>query len=371
MYRLLTILALTTLGCARARPVERVVQLSDSPQLEGPAEVGDKASDPWSWRTGRWQGQAPLPRPEIAWTNTLAGPVIYPLTTDGELLFAVAGGTVYAMDQQGIKRWTAEVQAVGPAVVEDVGLLVPLAAGRVGVFSAQTGELFKQTEPVQGRPAAPTLVDGVIAWTTAGGLLATSDGGRQMISESALAEIAVDRGQIYVGTKDGFFLRADRSGVLWRVPLPGPAVAHPVLDSSKVYVAYAGSETSSGGVVALARNDGALQWQADIRGGVSAGPALGALLVVPGRSGELLGLDPQHGGVRWKTPGYGPFTVQPLLANGMAYAGNADGRIHRVDLHDGGEAWAVDLGSTITGDPVLLGGKLYVGLTDGRLVCLK
>jgi outer membrane protein assembly factor BamB len=55
----------------------------------------------------------------------------------------------------------------------------------------------------------------------------------------------------------------------------------------------------------------------------------------------------------------------------MAYVGNADGRIHRIDLHDGGEAWSVDLGGPVTGDPVLLDGRLFVGLADGRLVCLK
>jgi outer membrane protein assembly factor BamB len=144
-----------------------------------------------------------------------------------------------------------------------------------------------------------------------------------------------------------------------------------VLGDDSIFVVYTGSADITGGVISLSRTTGEIRWSGTFGGNPGAAPALGDLLVVPGRNGELVGLDPSHGGVRWETPGYGGFTIQPALTEGTAYAGNADGRIHRVDLHDGGEAWAVELGATVTGDPVIVDGHLIVGLTDGRLVCLK
>jgi len=144
-----------------------------------------------------------------------------------------------------------------------------------------------------------------------------------------------------------------------------------VLSADTVYMTYGAGGGMPGGVAAVSREDGTLRWTSSMRVGPSAGPALGNVLVVPGKSGELVAMDASHGGIRWRTPGYGPFTVKPLVVGGTVFAGNADGRVHRVDLDDGGEAWALDLGATITGDPILIQGRLVFGLTDGRLVCLK
>lgn len=371
MMTLQTWWLLLWLGCAGSRPVERVVApigLSDKIAVQA-----DAAAEPihWPHRTGQWMGAGPARQPEVVWSNRLAGPVVHPLTSDGETVFVVAGGTVYAMDAQGVKRWTAEVRAAGPAVVAGEEVLVPQDGGRVVILSKSTGQVVRETEPTGRTVAAPAVADGVVVWTTVDGILATSDGGRQRIATAALTDMASEGGDIYVGSKVAEAIRVDRSGVVWRTALPGPAVAHPVIGPSVVYVPYSASAQDSGGVAALSKSDGRLMWTASVKGGPAAAPALGDLLVVPGRAGELLGIDPEHGGVRWKTPGYGAFTVQPLIAAGMTYAGNADGRMHRVDLHDGGIAWSVDLSGTITGDPALMAGRIYVGMVDGRILCLK
>jgi outer membrane protein assembly factor BamB len=256
-------------------------------------------------------------------------------------------------------------------VVSSIGLLVPRADGRIAVLDPQTGEVLRETKPAGPTSASPVLVEGVIAWTTVDGVFATSDGVREQVSGAALTDLAADGTLVYVGSRDGHLLALDRSGVIWDAQLPGPAVAHPVVGDASVFVAYAGTQAGPGGVAAVSRREGKVRWSSSIPGGPGAGPALGSLLIVPGRSGELVALDPDHGGVRWKSPGTAAFSVQPVLAGGMAYVGNADGRIHRIDLHDGGEAWSVDLGGPVTGDPVLLDGRLFVGLADGRLVCLK
>jgi outer membrane protein assembly factor BamB len=310
-------------------------------------------------------------RPSIAWSNKLPGPIVHPLTTNGTALFAVAAGNVYALDTQGLKRWTSRIQASGPAVVTESGLLVPREDGRVALLDPDTGKTLKETDPQGTISAAPAMIDGVIAWTTTAGWLLSSDGVTQKLADAALTDFAHDGERIYVGALDGQVFAVDRSGMIWATALPSAPLAHPVLGPTTVYVAYTSTATVSGGVAALSRDTGKVLWTSEVRGGPAAAPALGPILVVPARGGELVGIDPGHGGVRWKTPGYGGFTVQPAISGGMAYAGNADGRLHRVDLHDGGEAWAVELGATVTGEPVFIGDRLFVGLANGRLLCLE
>jgi hypothetical protein len=216
-----------------------------------------------------------MQRPEIAWTNTLAGPIVSPITTDGKLLFVVAAGSVYAMDTEGLKRWTAQVQAAGPAVVSSIGLLVPRADGRIAVLNPSTGEVLRETKPAGPTSASPVLVEGVIAWTTDDGVFATSDGEREPVSTAALTDLAADETRIYVGSRDGHLLAFDRSGMIWDAQLPGPAVAHPVVGETSVFVAYAGTQAGPGGVAAVSRTEGKLLWSrpywADLGRGLRSG----------------------------------------------------------------------------------------------------
>jgi outer membrane protein assembly factor BamB len=297
--------------------------------------------------------------------------VVHPLTTDGRAIYAVANGNVYAVDTTGVTRWTAEVQATGPAVASEVGILVPCKSGGLTLLAPKTGAVIRQTSAAGPTHAMPVFLEGVMAWVTTEGVLATSDGGRQRVTSAAMSDIASDGTRIFVGTAKGEFFAIDRTGILWQRSLPGPAVAHPIVTKDMVYMTFGPHEGEPGGVTALGRKDGLTKWTSTMRMGPAAGPALGEVLLVPGKSGELVALDPRSGGTRWRAPGYGAYSVKPVIVGETAFAGNADGRLHRVDLHDGGEVWAVELGATITGDPVLVDGRLVVGLTDGRLVSLR
>jgi outer membrane protein assembly factor BamB len=363
---------MSLLGCARVHPVERVVasaigSVSSTPTVQAAAPEALS----WARRTGLWTGPGPLARPEIQWTNRLAGPVIHPLSTDGSTVYVVAGGQVYALELSGIKRWTARIQASGPVVVTDAGLLVPREDGRVALLDPGTGEVLKQTETAGPIGSAPIMLEGVIAWVTSDGIFATSDGGRLRVVEGALTGIASDGSRVFVGAKSGLLFALDRSGIIWQASLPGPPIAHPVLGDADVVIAFTGTESSSGGVAAFSQLSGEQRWSAELSTGAAAAPALGELVVLPGRDAELIGLDPGHGGVRWKTPGGASFSTQPALTQGSAYAGNADGRLHRIDQHDGGEAWSIQLGAGVTGEPVIIGEQLIVGLSDGRLVSVR
>ena len=99
-------------------------------------------------------------------------------------------------------------------------------------------------------------------------------------------------------------------------------------------------------------------------------PALGSLLVVPSKLGEIWALDPTHGGVRWRAPGTSGFTVKPAIVGDSAYTGDVDGNLTRYDMADGGKVWSTDVGEALTGDPVVVNEWIIAGTIDGQLVGL-
>jgi len=295
----------------------------------------------------------------------------YPVTTDGEAIFAVSGGNVYSLEVTGLKRWTARVQAAGPVVVDTAGLLVPTQSGRIALLETETGKVITETEPISSTHAAPSVLGGVIVWVTSDGLFATSAGDVHQLSTTPLTDLASDGQRIYVGSRGGRLMAVDVGGVVWEAELPGPAIGHPVVGDDAVYIATAPQGEADASLVAVGRSDGVMRWTSPISSTVAASPALGSLLIVPGLSGDLFAMDLRHGGIRWRAPGLAGFSVQPAIANETIYAGNADGRLYRVDIHDGGEAWSVELGAPITGEPAMVKGRIVIGLSDGRLMCLQ
>ncbi len=365
-------LAWSCASCAvrRADP-SRVVALQAPVNAVQAPEATVQEAAPWSHREGFWPGPVVLQMPTVRWELALPGPVVRPLAVDHACIYAVAAGNVYCIGRNGEKRWTARADVVGVLAPHEEGLVVSTGDNQVILLEPETGAL-KETiiDDVRARSAAIRFQD---AWVvvTADGFLRSSDGDQNKLTDAPVSGIASDGERIFLGTGDGQALAVDRSGIIWEADIGGPAIGHPVVGPNHVFLSVGEGGDESGGVVALEREEGRVIWRAALGHAPATAPALGEILVVPGRAGELSALDPSHGGTRWRFPGTGGFTVTPALGDQVVYAGNADGRMHRVDLHDGGEAWSVSMGATITGDPLLVDGMLVVGLTDGRVVALQ
>ncbi|MAT84223.1 MAG: outer membrane protein assembly factor BamB [Gammaproteobacteria bacterium] len=145
---------------------------------------------------------------------------------------------------------------------------------------------------------------------------------------------------------------------------------------------------SYGEVIALSASDGEEVWRTEIGSEVLAPPVAGEDLVfVRTIDGRLLALERSDGSIRWSFDNQVPVltlrgTGTPVYADGVVFAGFANGMVAAVRAENGEPIWQhrvmlpegrseldrmVDVDST----PVLVGGVLYVAAYQGRMKALR
>ncbi|MDP2305636.1 MAG: PQQ-binding-like beta-propeller repeat protein [Pseudomonadota bacterium] len=361
---------LLLLGCGGATLPVRVAPDMNAPVAEAPAAQWP-APAPEAWRAGMFAGPPILLPPTEAWSRMLPGPIVEPITSDGERLYAVAEGRVYCFDLDGTPLWNIRAQASGGVALTDQGPVVGTEAGTVLVLDAKSGATLRTiggSGPVRG---LPVQLPGEIAWVTRDGHVGSTAGWGSKIAISAAGGAAADGYTLYVTTLEGALIAMNQEGgIAWHASLPGAAVDGAALDAERIYVPIGSSTGQPGGVVAFDRSGKELwRHQTEFQ---PAGPlAVGSHVFVPDKDGHVYALDRTTGVRLWAAEGFGEFTAQPALVEGQIYAGNGDGNLYRLDEDDGGQVWKVPLGASITGDPVYVGGKFVVGLANGRLVALS
>ena len=152
--------------------------------------------------------------------------------------------------------------------------------------------------------------------------------------------------------------------------LPGPISFHPILVESSVFVGFEATSTESGGVARLDIDDGSSVWTTSLSAHLAAPLAAGSHLIVSDQDGEVVALDFDHGGVRWRSPSPARPQSQPAVVGEAVYSANSSGQIRRIDMADGGTVWTVDLGSPVITPVVAVSGQLLVGTLDGRVLSL-
>ena len=324
---------------------------------------------PSGWWTGAWPGDPLLESPTEAWSRMLPGPVTEPLATDGDRLYAVVEGRVYALDASGNPLWNVRPIASGGVSATALGPAVGTENGNLLVLDPTNGATVKTTlagGPVRGQPVDLATS---VAWVTLHGAVASTANWGQEAGASAGGRAAADGELVYVATLEGELVCVDAHGVRWRAVLPGAAAEGPTLDAEREYVPIAAASGKPGGVIAFDRQGKEL-WRHQTEFGPAAPLSVGAWVYVPDRDGHVYALDRETGKEAWSAEGFAEFTSQPLLLGDQAYVGNGDGFLYRIDS-DGGVVWKARLGAPVTGDPVMLRGRLVVGLANGRIVALE
>jgi outer membrane protein assembly factor BamB len=368
----LVLVTTALLGCPKSGTPRRQVGNAPVPAAEpGPATAGGPVVELTETpATGHFPGKGPTKRPSAPWRVVLDGPIVHPLATDGEAVFAVADGQVYCAEQDGSIRWRARVQADGPPAALAAGIAVSTLDDRVLVLDPQQG--LKVSEHPSGGPlvGAPVALGDDLVWVTEAGQVVSAAGWAVTGSDSAVGGGTVSGDHLVFGTRTGELVAVTREGVAWRMVMPGPAAARPAIHDGVVYGVYEGLGGRPGGVAAVSLADGSPRWRTPLDRDPAASPSVAHVLLVPDRTGELAGLDLVSGDRIWRAPVEGDLITRPALGRYAAYVGNADGRLHRFDPDDGGETWSVQLGATVSSDPVILGDLLMVGLADGSLLTL-
>ena len=193
--------------------------------------------------------------------------------------------------------------------------------------------------------------------------------------------LAVGGGRVMASTAFGELVALDQSSgaVVWRQRLDTAATGAPTVRDGAVYVS--GRDNRAWAVDAA---NGRVLWT--VQGTASpsgvtgpAGPMLGPdLIVFPSSAGQLVGVRPD--GTRiWQTgvPGQRlgrafaritDISGDPVLVDGVIYAGNATGQTVALRAQTGERLWSADEGAM--GPPVVAGGSVFVVNEIGELVRL-
>ncbi len=159
---------------------------------------------------------------------------------------------------------------------------------------------------------------------------------------------------------------------LWTADVAFTATS-PVLDRHTV---YAGTAT---GIAAIAATTGTVQWSADLGSAVTQAPAVADGVVYAGTAdGRLVALAAQGCasstcGPLWSGTLPSPISAQPAVGNGVVYTGSVDGSLHAFAAAGCASAtcpslWTADPGSQITGAPAIVLGRLIVGTANGHVI---
>ena len=360
-------------ACAKRAPEPKriVVSSAVASTTESPKGPTGKAFSQEGYREGVWTGPKLTTVPEVVWSVDVNGPVVHPISLCGDRMFAVAGAHLLRLTLHGEVVWNAEVQADGPVTCTPEGILVASTAGSMRLLDNESGTILESYggfETIR-TPALP--LEGELAWVERDGVLLTKDTQNGPMLQGPVSDGSSDGSNLFVGNIYGELVAINQFGVSWTATLPGPITGQPVVQGQRVFAPYGVHRNRSGGIAAIDRLTGLVQWTTPFGPGTSAAPSVGGFLIVPSRDGDLVALDPAHGGTRWRIPRDVMITTKPAIVGDGIYVGDGLGRIYGYDMADGGSVWMMELGAPITGDPIVWDGLLVVGTSDGRIIGLR
>jgi outer membrane protein assembly factor BamB len=285
----------------------------------------------------------------------------------------IAGGAVYTMDSRArVQATSTGGQALWTADLTPPGARNAVAGGGLAVGG--------------GRVLATTAFGELVALDPASGAVVW----RQRLDTAATGAPTVANGVVHVAGRDNRAWAVDLANgrVLWTVPgtaspsgVTGPA--GPMLGPDLIVY------PSSAGQLVGVRPDGTRVWQAGVPGqrlgrafgrvtDVSGDPVLVDGVIYAGNAtGQTVALRAQTGERLWSADdgAMGP----PVVAGGSVFVVNEIGELVRLDARDGTVIWRVQMPYLTTErprrirdvfphyGPVLAGGRLWVASGDGAL----
>ncbi len=205
-------------------------------------------------------------------------------------------------------------------------LFVPIQVGRLRVFNAATGDELWSFAP----------------------------GGSDIVVTSP----AIAAGTVYIGLKHTLYaLDAATGEERWAYPAGKVLYAAPLVVDDTVYVI-----DQDGGIAALDRLTGAVQWTASIGGFVVTPPGYAEGRLFASSGAVLYALDAATGEEVWHTEptiGWAPLAIEAEA--GRLYAGNADGTFYALDTATGETVWSYPTDGTDWGAPAVGDGRVFAG----------
>jgi len=174
---------------------------------------------------------------------------------------------------------------------------------------------------------------------------------------------AADRGRILA-------LAADDGAVEWSVDAGGRVDTTPAVVRDTVVATTATGrfvdEDASGGVIGVAAESGERRWSVDLDG-YPAGPPLvaGGTVVVATFGGRVLAIDPATGEPRWETQ-VSDAVGGVAASDDRFYLTGWSGTLRALAATDGSQQWTTDLAGGVTGPPSVADGTVYAASDRGE-----
>lgn len=196
--------------------------------------------------------------------------------------------------------------------------------------------------------------------------------------------IEIDADGVYVGSEDGnvYALDAEAGTERWRYATEGPVRAAPLLHENALYV-----HSDDGYLHVLNPADGALIRRIRLGDPVFDRPAFGAQgyrydsvasapipvpgAIVVGHGQDLVAVDPDSGGVRWRFTADDIITSTPAAGPDGVIFGSFDGKIRNVHTGSGALLWSHDTGAPVAASPALFGELVIVGSRSYEVLALR
>ncbi|MDN5865135.1 MAG: outer membrane protein assembly factor BamB, partial [Gammaproteobacteria bacterium] len=231
--------------------------------------------------------------------------------------------------------------------------------------------------PPKPVPPNPEALDIVEAWSHDVGW----GGGELLLGLAAEGR----QGKVYAASADGNVAAFDAaSGAkAWSRDLEKSLSGGPAAGNGLVVVG-----TRDGDAIALDAESGKTLWSTYVGAPPLANPAVGPdIVAVKTIAGALIGLSPKTGRILWQISQRPPsltlrFGIQPLIVNGVVYAGFADGSVIAADAATGEEQWRATVARPSGNNPVAnlinvggvmawAAGDLYASTYQGRVAALS
>jgi outer membrane protein assembly factor BamB len=152
--------------------------------------------------------------------------------------------------------------------------------------------------------------------------------------------------------------------VRWTTDLDGPPSATLATDGTRVFVPL-----TTGGVIAVTAETGALLWKADVSTTVVPAVADGRVYVVGGDA--LQALDAATGRAVWRAPLATAMSAPVVARSGWVIGALDTGEIVAWRGDDGTEVWRQKIGAPVVAAPAINGERLYLPGSDGLVRALR
>jgi outer membrane protein assembly factor BamB len=145
----------------------------------------------------------------------------------------------------------------------------------------------------------------------------------------------------------------------------------PLVDGQRVY-----SASRKGKLAAYAIDNGERVWKADLKAIVNAGPGEAGDLLLFGGNAQVIAVAKSDGAVRWQAPVSSEVLAPPVRAGDRIIVRTVDGAVVALSADDGSRLWQYRQEEpllTLRGNsaPVVVGDIVMVGFDNGQLVALN